>query len=159
MTDPPEPVHWQSAKGIILRGHGVASGTGNDRRYPAGTLQMQRPFFAALGLDLSEFHDGTLNVDIAPLSFALVNPARTFRAVEWTDLHPPEDFSFAHCRIEYRGALHAGWVYRPHPETKAAHYQPPTVMEIIAPFIAGLAYGDEVVISVRSDEVQLVVDS
>ena len=156
MPDSPELVHWQSAKGIILRGHGVASGTGSDRRYPAGTLQMQRPFFAALGLDLSAFHDGTLNVDIAPLRFALVNPSHTFRAVEWTDRHPPEDFSFSQCRIQHAGVLHEGWVYTPHPGTKAAHFQPPTVMEIIAPFIPGLAYGDEVVLSVRSGEVQLM---
>jgi hypothetical protein len=135
---------WVEANGLIVRGHGVASGTGPDRRYPAGTLSLQRPFFAQLGLDLSAFYDGTVNVDLAPRSFSLARPTYTFRAVAWTFLHPPEDFSFSHCRLIHRARPFDGWVYTPHPETKAAHFQPPTLLEIIAPFIPNLAAGDPV---------------
>ena len=155
VTFPPESggALWTRVEGEILRGHGVASGTGEDSRYPVGTLAMQRPIFAKLGLDLSGFHDGTLNVDIAPMSFALVKPAHTFRQVEWTHLHPPEDFSFSRCRLLHAGKLHEGWVYTPHPETKAAHFQAPTILEIIASFIVGLGYGDRVVLFVAAEEI------
>lgn len=136
--------HWQCVGGRVRQGHRVASGTGEDRRYPAGTVRMQRPFFAERGLDLSPFFEGTLNVEIAPQAFALVKPTHTFRQVSWTELHPPEDFSFSRCRVVHRGAEYVGWVYTPHPETKAAHFQPPTMLEIIAPWVEGLNYGDAV---------------
>jgi len=147
---------WEKIGGVILKGHGVASGTGTDRRYPAGTLQMQRPFFASLGLDLAEMHGGTLNISIAPFHFILTNPAHTFRRVEWTDLHPPEDFSFSRCRLIREDGVCDGWVYTPHPETKAAHFHPPAVLEIIAPFIPGLAYGDRVELLINSREITIL---
>lgn len=146
---------WVEANGVIVRGHGVASGTGPDRRYPAGTLSLQRPFFAQLGLDLSAYYDGTVNVDLAPRSFSLARPAHTFRAVAWTVLHPPEDFSFSHCRLIHRARTYDGWVYTPHPETKAAHFQPPTMLEIIAPFIPDLAAGDPVRLLLPPQEITL----
>ncbi len=147
---------WQRVQGNIVRGHGVASGTGVDRRYPAGTLQMQRPFFAERGLDLSPFHDGTLNLDIAPLSFNLAHPTHTFRQVEWTHLHPPEDFSFSRCRLIVKNQSYKGWVYTPHPDTKAAHFQPPSMLEIIAPFIAGMTYGSRVDLMLDPAEIYLI---
>ena len=55
-----------AAPGIVVRGHGAASGRGSDR-YPEGTLAAQIPIFAGLGLDLSDMYRGTLNVDVAPL--------------------------------------------------------------------------------------------
>lgn len=146
---------WQRVRGIVRRGHRVASGTGEDRRYPEGTLRMQRPFFAALGLDLAPYYEGTLNVDIAPRSFALARPRHTFRRVTWTHLHPPEDFSFSQCRVVHRGTEHAGWVYTPHPETKAAHFQPPTMMELLLPWIDGVSYGDEVELRVPVEEIAI----
>jgi hypothetical protein len=146
---------WQSARGVVRRGHRVASGTGPDKRYPAGTLAMQRPFFAALGFDLAPFHDGTLNIDLAPHTFVLVQPRHTFRRVEWTHLHPPEDFSFSQCIVGFGGRDYAGWVYTPHPETKAAHFQPPTLMEILAPSIPGIAYGDCVDLRLPAGEILL----
>ena len=144
----------QSIPGILVRGHGVASGTGMDRRYPAGTLELQRPFFAQRGLDLSSYYDGTLNVDIAPASFALVHPTHTFPNVEWTHLHPPETFSFSKCRLIHNGRSYDGWVYTPHPETKAAHFQPPTILEIIAPCVEGLNYGDRVELLLDAAEIR-----
>lgn len=116
---------------------------------------MQRPFFAERGLDLSPFFEGTLNIDIAPRTFRLVQPAHTFRQVRWTDLHPPEDFSFSACRVRHRGVEQAGWVYTPHPETKAAHYQPPTMLELILPWVEGIAYGDGVELDLRSTEIAI----
>lgn len=145
----------QAVAGVVRRGHGVASGTGADRRYPEGTVRMQRPFFAARGLDLSLFFDGTLNIDIAPRTFRLVQPAYTFRHVRWTDRHPPEDFSFSRCRVVHRGVTYVGWVYTPHPETKAAHFQPPTMLEVIVPWMEGVSTGDIVELWLSAEEIAI----
>lgn len=146
---------WQIAKGVVVRGHGVASGRGADRRYGAGTLELQRPCFAALGLDLSGFFDGTLNVDLAPLRGELAQPSYTFRQVRWTERHPPEDFSFSRCQVRWGGGVYEGWIYTPHPETKAAHFQLASMVEILVPFMEGIAYGDEVELWVKAGELAL----
>jgi hypothetical protein len=80
-------------------------------------------------------------------------PQFTFRQVAWTTLHPPEDFSFSRCRVIVDGVGYEGWVYYPHPETKRAHFQSPSVVEVIAPFIADLAYGDRVDLALDGMEV------
>ena len=90
---------WTSVRGVLVEGYRVASGPSSD--YPYGTLDRQRPIFKERGLDLSAYFNGTLNVDIRPLIFRLIKPEFTFRNVEWTDLHPPEHFSFSHCRVSY----------------------------------------------------------
>lgn len=116
---------------------------------------MQRPYFARLGFDLAPYFEGTLNIDLAPRTFVLAKPAHTFRRVAWTDLHPPEDFSFSRCRIVYGGAEQTGWIYTPHPETKAAHFQPPTMLEVIAPPVPGIGYGDAVELWVPREEIAI----
>ena len=135
---------WQKVNGIVGRGHQVASGSALDSPYPAGTIEMQMPFFKALGLDLSDYFAGTLNVSISPHTFQLTNPELTFRQVEWTDRHPPEDFSFSRCHILFAGSAYNGWIYYPHPETKKRNFQTPSTIEIIAPKIVRLGYGDRV---------------
>ena len=102
---------------------------------------MQAPFFKALGLDLSGCYFGTLNVSILPAQWKMVKPAFQFEQVTWTHLHPPETFSFLPCDITHRAVTVQGWLYYPHPETKAAHWQDASVMEIIAPRLDGLGYG------------------
>ncbi len=142
--------------GVVQAGHRVASGQAEDGLYPQGSIVMQTPFFLARGLDLRPFHPATLNISIAPRSFVLRAPALTFRQVAWTALHPPEDFSFSRCRVHFEGHGYSAWIYYPHPETKARHFQAPVVLEIIAPFIQGLGYGCRVVVEVQPDEVDIV---
>ncbi len=45
-------LRWHAA--VLVQGHGVASGKAVSP-YPKGTIEMQLPFFAALGLDLSSY--------------------------------------------------------------------------------------------------------
>jgi hypothetical protein len=130
--------------GIINKGHGVASGASAVSPYPQGSIAMQAPFFKVLGLDLSGCYFGTLNVSIAPLRWQIARPAFLFENVKWTDLHPPETFSFLPCSITHRAVTVQGWLYNPHPETKAAHWQDASVMEIIAPRLDGLGYGEAI---------------
>ena len=146
-----------------VNGHGVASGIANTdplrsaSPYPQGTLAMQAPFFAALGLDLSAYWLGTLNLSVAPAWWSLQQPDYHFPNLCWTDLHPPETFSFwsVHLRdLEQRRSWPA-LVYYPHPETKARHWQPPSVLEVLAPWIDAFPAGGVVELGVDPSRLKL----
>lgn len=143
--------NWISVHGIVAQGYRVASGPSKD--YPYGALDRQRPFFKAGGLNLDGYFNGSLNVDIRPFEFAILKPVFTFHHVEWTDLHPPEHFSFSRCRVLFKGADYDGWVYYPHPETKLRHFQNPSLLEIIAMEIPEIQYGDELDVMLNPDEI------
>jgi hypothetical protein len=148
MTSP-----WISLHGIIAQGYRVASGPSKD--YPYGALERQRPIFRSRGLDLSSYFNGTLNLDIRPHTFNLIKPEYTFQHVEWTDLHPPEHFSFSRCKVIYKDVEYEGWVYYPHPETKLRHFQDPSLLEVIAYEIPEIKYGAEVQVLVNPEEIEV----
>lgn len=145
--------------GELTRGHRVASGLNGDARFPGGTIAMQMPFFRKLGLDLSAFHPATLNVSITPLKYETRRARHTFRQVRWHPVEPAEDFSFFDAAILRPGTPDdwvRAFVYRPHPETKPAHFQPPDSLELLASeWIAGLTYGDR--LEIRVDPGQLAI--
>jgi CTP-dependent riboflavin kinase len=145
----------ESITGTIQAGYRVASGLTDNSPYPAGTIALQMPHFRRLGLDLSNCYVGTLNINIAPAKFKLVQPAHTFPNLVWIDGFDSETFSFCHCQIEFQQQEYDGWIYYPHPETKIAHHQPSTLIEVLAPKIVGVGYGDRVVLRGRSDEFTL----
>jgi hypothetical protein len=144
---------WIPVHGRIAQGYRVASGPSAD--YPYGALDRQRPIFASRGLDLSRYFNGTLNVDIHPHKFQMLHPEFTFRDVQWTDLHPPEHFSFSRCKVIFRNLEYDGWVYYPHPETKIRNFQNPSLLEVIAMPIPGLGYGGEVDVLVDPAEMEI----
>ena len=144
---------WIRIHGKLVRGYRVASGPSAD--YPYGALDRQRPVFKSRGLDLDGCFNGTLNIDIRPLQFRMSRPGFTFRGVEWTDLHPPEDFSFSRCKVVFRGVEYSGWVYYPHPETKRRNFQDPSLLEVIAEPIEGIGYGDELEVLVNGEEIEV----
>lgn len=139
--------------GILMRGHQVASRPSKD--YPYSSLEKQKPYFKQLGLDLYGFFNGTLNISIAPLTFEMTAPEFTFPLVEWTDLHPPETFSFSRCKVIFKGKEYPGWVYYPHPETKKNHFQNPSLIEVIAEEVSGIEYGDPIEIVLNEDEINI----
>lgn len=140
-----------SIKGILVKGYGVASEPSAD--YPYGALERQMPLFQARGLDLSQYFRGTLNIDIRPLVFELVNPEFTFRDVRWTDLHPPETFSFLRCSLLRFNTEYDGWIYYPRPETKTRNFQNRGLLEVITSPIPALNYGDQ--LTVRADPARI----
>ena len=142
---------WTLLHGILAQGYRVASGPSAD--YPYGALDRQRPIFASHGLDLSNYFNGTLNVDISPSTFMMKNPEYTFQHVEWTDLHPPEHFSFSRCKVIYKELEYEGWVYYPHPETKLRNFQDPSLLEVIAQPIPEIQYGDALDVLVNTEEI------
>jgi hypothetical protein len=145
--------HWTSIPGRIAQGYRVASGPSAD--YPYGALDRQRPIFASRGLDLSRYFNGTLNIDIHPHTFLMLKPEHTFRHVEWTDMHPPEHFSFSRCKVIFRNVEYDGWVYYPHPETKIRNFQNPSLLEVIAMPIPEIQYGDDVDVLVNPSEITI----
>ncbi len=143
--------HWISLRGVIVQGYRVASGPSQD--YPYGALERQKPIFKSRGLDLENYFNGTLNIDIRPSTFQLIKPEFTFYNVEWTDLHPPEHFSFSRCKVVYKSIEYEGWVYYPHPETKRRNFQNPSLLEVMAYPILEIQYGNAIQALVNTDEI------
>ena len=85
----------------------------------------------------------------------MTKPELTFPLVEWTDLHPPETFSFSRCKVRFQGKEYTGWVYYPHPETKKTHFQNPSLIEVITYEIEGIQYGDVIDIEVNPQEITI----
>ena len=146
----------KQVKGIVQQGYQVASGQGSESPYPYGTIEKQIPFFQSFGLDLRPFFRGTLNISLAPHQWKMINPQYTFRDIQWTDLHPPETFSFSACRVFFKKVGYESWIYYPHPATKVRHFQNPSVVEIIAPPIEGISNHDAVALEYNSKEISLV---
>ena len=146
----------QKIYGKLLQGHQVASGRSLNSPYHAGTILTQIPFFKKLGLDLSPYFRGTLNVDISPYIYLINSPQFTFQQVNWTTAHPPEDFSFSQCQIIYNDESYDGWVYYPHPETKIRHFHNPSVMELVAIPIPKIKYGDLLQLLINPVEIDIV---
>jgi hypothetical protein len=142
---------WTRLHGKLVQGYRVASAPSAD--YPYGALDRQRPIFKSRGLDLDAYFNGTLNVDISPHTFQMVKPEFTFHHVDWTDLHPPEHFSFSRCKVIYHHVEFDGFVYYPHPETKIRNFQNPSLLEVIAKPIPAIEYGDELAVMVNSAEI------
>jgi hypothetical protein len=141
--------------GILQAGHGVASGQAPDRSYEAGTIALQSPHFLRLGLDLSPYFAGTLNISIVPYRYQLLEPSYTFRNLQWHPRFPPEDFSFAPCQFIFQHRSYDGLIYYPHPETKIDHFQDPSIVEVLAPKVPDLVYGDRVWLVFDPDIVQV----
>lgn len=148
--------NWIKIKGIIKQGYGVASGRGGDERFPNGTIEMQKPFFHQLGLDLEPYFSGTLNISISPHQYSVKQAKYTFKNVKWAEKEPAEDFSFFDCKIKLNnGDLQEGLIYYPHPETKPEHFQAPDILEIITFNIDGLKYDDEVILEIDNQQIEI----
>ncbi len=146
--------HWVKVTGIVVEGYKVASGMSSP--ISKGTIVRQIPFFKQCGLDLSAFHPATLNISITPKILIVARPRHTFRWVKWLPDHRPEDFSFSPCRMRFGGHEHNAFIYYPHPETKLGHPHPPSIIEIIAPFIVGIENGASVDLYLNTEEVALL---
>lgn len=137
--------------GLVVSGHRVASGQAAESPYPSGTIEMQTPHFRALGIDLSPFYPGTLNVSIAPHRFELV-PRHTLHLVKWSPHHDAESFSFAPISLHWQQQSFSGLIYYPRPETKINHFQDPAVIELLLPPIPNISYGSAVQLTASSSE-------
>ena len=133
--------------GKLVAGHGVASGQGADRRYPAGSIALQTPFFLEKGIDLSPYFPGTLNVDLAPFVPQPRHPTFDGTLRWFSDLE--ERFLLTPIEVMAAGRRYSGLWYYPHPGTKPAHFQRNSVVELLLPWIENLSVGDEVQVLLR----------
>jgi hypothetical protein len=147
------PTSWPEVSARIVRGHQVASGRNGNPRFPGGTIRMQLPHFRSLGLDLSPFYPGTLNVSIAPRRYLVLRPRVTFKALKWHPIEPAEDFSFFDVRLVRDDQPSVdGLIYHPHPDTKPEHFQQPDVLELLFPFVEGLSVATQLRLAVPPDQ-------
>jgi hypothetical protein len=144
---------WILLKGKLMEGHQVASRP--SKNYPYSSLEKQKPFFKNLGLDLYKYFNGTLNISVEPFVFSMTKPEITFELVEWTDLHPPETFSFSRCKARFTHITYDGWIYYPHPETKKTHFQNPSIIEVITYEIPKIKYGDPIEVEINNSEITI----
>ncbi|MDJ0600366.1 MAG: hypothetical protein QNJ37_16185 [Crocosphaera sp.] len=146
---------WIKVTGIITKGHQVASGMAKDSPYPQGTIEMQTPFFKQLGLEISAFFPGTLNINIRPYKFKLYNPQYTFETVKWNPSSPAETFSFSFCQVLYKKGKYTGLIYYPHPETKPTHFQDDSTLEILTQPLDCIEYGQSIQLSLNPAEIDI----
>ncbi|MEM7145691.1 MAG: hypothetical protein AAF591_11190 [Verrucomicrobiota bacterium] len=144
----------------LTQGHRIASGLAQDPRFPDGTLALQFPLFQEHGLDLAArgLHPATLNLSIAPLTWKPLAPAHTFRQLAWTDHFPPEDFSFFDCQLTppHTDTPLDALIYYPHPDTKPPdHPQSPSTLEVLAPKLKNIAYGDTFQIHLPPSQIEI----
>ena len=148
--------NWIQVKGIVKKGYGVASGKSGNSRFPQGTIELQKPFFYERGLKLDEYFPGTINLSISPHEYEIINAKYTFKNIRWLPDNPAEDFSFFDCGILLdTGEVLSGLIYYPHPETKPEHFQSSDILEIITTYINDLKYGDELIIEVNSQQINI----
>jgi len=145
---------WITLKGKLQKGYRVASGP--SEAYPEyGSIEKQKPYFKQLGLDIDHVFNGTLNISIAPYEFDMTKPGISFQNVKWTELTNAEDFSFSSCKIIFQGTEYNGFVYYPDPKTKKEHFQSMSTVEVLAPRVEGIKYGDTVEIMLNSEEIKI----
>ncbi len=142
-------------RGQIMPGHGVASGTGKDERYPEGTLKLQVKYFLEQGLDLSNYYMGTINLDISPCSYQIKKPKHFLKDINWSDYIPPENFYFFDVTFYHGDKAYDGLVYMPDPKTKEDHIQKPNILELILLKIERLAYGVTVEVAFKNDQLDI----
>jgi hypothetical protein len=62
------------------------------------------------------------------------------------------------CRVTFSKLTYEGWIYHPHPETKERHFQDASIVEVIAPLIEGIRYGDIIELQIKSDEARVSIE-
>jgi CTP-dependent riboflavin kinase len=142
---------------LLQAGHGVASGKNPDSPYPHGTITMQMPFFKDMGLDLTGYFAGTLNLAITPYEFKILRPDFHFKQVLWAEGFTAEDFSFVACNLIYTSNRYPAYIYYPHPETKVRHFHANNLVEVLAPRIDNINYGAALKLEYDSDKLAVVL--
>jgi len=149
---------WISVSGNVKEGYRCASGLVPNPEFPRGSISLQKPFFLERGLDLEHCFNGTLNISISPKLFRLKNPEFCFKEVKWYAEHPAENFSFSRCQLLYKKSIIECFSYYPNLETKIGHFHKPDTIELLAPYIEEISYGDSVELLLNPNEFELLLE-
>jgi hypothetical protein len=99
------------------------------------------PHFKEAGVpDIDAMYSGTINVDISPKVFEVLTPGYEVCCM-WID-GVEETFWLVALQIVFEGCSHKGYLY--YPCVSEQHTRRDTMMEILAPKIAGIAYGKQI---------------
>lgn len=135
-------------RAIITKGYQVASGLSDNNQFSAGTIELQKPIFKKLGVDLSSVYNGTLNALIEEIDeVKILKTDYTFEDVGWFKGFT-ETFNFIKCRVWFKNHVYPGFIYQPDSETKSAHFQPKNMLEILCDYIGAIDYGDSIDIEI-----------
>ena len=138
--------------GTVVRGHRVASGTCGDPRFPGGTIAAQLPFFQNRVPDFEAYlggaaYPGTINFQVDGGSVQLGSPEIRVEAVRWTAHFAAENFFLSRCLLAVDGSPPVpAFLYVPDPATKPDHFQPASILELLARPIPHLGYGAHAVL-------------
>ncbi|MBO9490600.1 hypothetical protein J7384_09510 [Endozoicomonas sp. G2_1] len=139
----------------VVKGHQIASGLAADSPYPKGSIEMQAPYFKMLGLDLSNYYLATINAQFNCHAIATKQYHNYFQDVHWAAGFASESFGFIKCGILWQNKRYDALIYQPDKTTKIAHTQPENCLEIIAPKLDGLDYGDQLILQVDANYIEL----
>lgn len=146
-------------QGIVVEGHGIASGK-NEFHGIGSTIKAQYVAFKERGFDM-EAHDlyyGTINLDISPYTYEFKNSLHTFENVKWYPTQPAETFSLFNCILHTPSGDVEAFIYHPHPETKPIEFLGHNMLEILAPRVAGIQYGQSLKVTVKPEQVAFTLD-
>ena len=146
-------------EGIVSQGYRIASGLnkegvpGPNGEILTDSFVRQRPFFEKEIPELKNVWTGTINIDIAPRICRMTKLDHEVTC-EW---HPgiTEIFGIVEdVAITYRGKRYEpAFIYYPLPSK--IHTPRDSVIEVLAPKIDGLAYGDEISIEVSPEKLTI----
>jgi hypothetical protein len=141
-------------RGVVEAGHGHASGV-RSTRYPEGTINLQRPHFLELGIDIRHCFAGTINLSVAPRTIRVTQPRIVLQNVQWKHGRKPENFLIGQCRIENGAESVDGYIYFPDPSTKVSSFDNPSHFQLLAPRISGIQYGSRLGLHFSSLEFEI----
>lgn len=140
----------------VVKGHQIASGLANDLRFVAGSINAQLPYFKMLGLNIENFHTATLNAEFDCNTIELNDYDYYFKEIKWHAQMPAEDFKFRRCQVIHQEKSYSAVIYQPQLSTKTEHFKAKNVLEIMAPFIEHISYGDQLTLDIPADAITLV---
>lgn len=140
---------------IVVKGHQVASGKAGDARFPDGTIKAQVDKFKALGLSIEAFYPATINAKFFGKYITLNQHDYLFKQVKWHTDMPAENFKFLRCFILKGSNEIPAFIYQPQIETKTEHFQPANQLELLAPYIEDIHYGELLTLKVKKHAIIL----
>ena len=104
---------------------------------------------AQLGVPVKNLFSGTLNVALEGNRVPWPEAFEFDFILDWRHPDPPTHFRLHPLRLQYQGQHYAGWSYRKlYPLGYVSqHPQPENVIEILAPRLEGIGYGDHLLVA------------
>lgn len=140
--------------GKVKQGLRIASGSNLDPTLKLNnTIYLQKPFFEKAHIpNISEFYNGTINLDISPNKFKILQPDYEVTC-EWID-GVTETFWFVEVSINFKNKKYQGYIYYPCPSKVKSHND--DTIELLSKKIPDLHYDDLISIEVSISKIKLI---